>query len=170
MLSLSGLQNGCFWAFLCAVGVQVGCGQVEAQADILSTDAGSALDGNAIDAPVEQDAGAKASQDAQVSDSSVADTSNPCPIVDGGCTEGCLAAHGSRYGTGAKCLNKSILLLCYDQFETPPDQALPMMSPDQNCWMVFPQVKEFEEQGWKSVLASDGGCDLQAMLGAKTCS
>ncbi len=94
-----------------------------------------------------------------------ADGGDDCPIVDGGCSDGCVPAYGRPYDSGAECLGPKQLLVCFDQWETPPAQALPFEAPDGTCWMVYPPCYKLVEIGWDM----SGTCDMAAMQGADPC-
>jgi len=106
--------------------------------------------------------------DAMPSDSG-RDAGDPCPIVDGGCIEGCVPSHGSPFEVSEQCLGAPQLLVCFDQFETPPAQALPMMAPDQTCWIVYPAAQKLEDLGWVGAEHSSGICDVVTLQSAKPC-
>lgn len=148
-------------------GVQDG-DRLDSSNDVLPDGADADEGADAIGAPVD----ALDTADSVVGDALVdvaSDGVDSCPIVNGACSDGCVPSRGSRYDATNDCLGEPDLLACYDQFETPPAQALPMRAPDQSCWLVYPAAYKLDELGWVRVNQGDPFCDPTAIMTAPYC-
>lgn len=132
------------WFFAVALLAMMACSEASVEpsdaAPHTPSDSGSDARAEEVGVPPDSDASADGKYETDTGSECTWDvvTAEDCPVVDGGCAQGCGMCGGNAYDIERKCIVRSALVACYDPaHEYPPASPVGMLDPCGQCWILF---------------------------------